>query len=232
MDWYLHCAYAPEQKCRFHGTARACLRKLAGALDFDAGHLRSAKQQAGIAGQRRNHPASRANLRSVCQPARVWTPDPDPLRAKTGATTPAGAIISRRCRCSMTFRRSPAGCGRHGGQKRRWRRSESGEGSRKEVSRPGVRESSLLSSPVPALPDTFPMTPIATPRPLPRPFLLHLKLSPRPGRGFALLIAPPATFCARPRTRPDDRRGRAARRHGRGFRWQRCRRRLELEAGL
>ena len=34
MNWYLRCAYQPEQKRRFHATARARLRKLAAALDF------------------------------------------------------------------------------------------------------------------------------------------------------------------------------------------------------
>jgi hypothetical protein len=34
MNWYLCCAYQPEQKRRFHATARARLRKLAAALDF------------------------------------------------------------------------------------------------------------------------------------------------------------------------------------------------------
>ena len=34
MNWYLRCAYEPEQKRRFHATARARLRKLAAALDF------------------------------------------------------------------------------------------------------------------------------------------------------------------------------------------------------
>jgi hypothetical protein len=34
MHWYLRCAYAPEQKRRFHAAARARLRKLAATLGF------------------------------------------------------------------------------------------------------------------------------------------------------------------------------------------------------
>ena len=34
MNWYLSCAYQPEQKRCFHSTARARLRKLAATLDF------------------------------------------------------------------------------------------------------------------------------------------------------------------------------------------------------
>jgi hypothetical protein len=34
MNWYLDCAYAPEQKRRFHAAARARLRKLAEELGF------------------------------------------------------------------------------------------------------------------------------------------------------------------------------------------------------
>jgi hypothetical protein len=49
MNWYLRCAYQPDQKRRFHATARARLRKLAAALDFtpDTFDLRS--NEAGIA---------------------------------------------------------------------------------------------------------------------------------------------------------------------------------------
>ena len=34
MNWYLDCAYAPEQKRRFHAAALARLRKLAVTLGF------------------------------------------------------------------------------------------------------------------------------------------------------------------------------------------------------
>lgn len=34
MDWYTACAYAPEQKRRFHAQARARLRRLAAELGF------------------------------------------------------------------------------------------------------------------------------------------------------------------------------------------------------
>ena len=49
MNWYLDCAYNPEQKCRFHGTARACLRKLAEALDFAPDTYDLRNNEAGIA---------------------------------------------------------------------------------------------------------------------------------------------------------------------------------------
>jgi hypothetical protein len=49
MNWYLRCAYAPEQKRRFHATARARLRKLAAALDFAPVSYDLRTNEAGIA---------------------------------------------------------------------------------------------------------------------------------------------------------------------------------------
>jgi hypothetical protein len=49
MDWYLDCAYAPEQKRSFHTTARARLRKLLEALDFAPDTYGLRNNQAGIA---------------------------------------------------------------------------------------------------------------------------------------------------------------------------------------
>ena len=49
MDWYARCAYAPEQKRRFHSTARARLRKLAAALGFAPATYDLRSNQGGIA---------------------------------------------------------------------------------------------------------------------------------------------------------------------------------------
>jgi hypothetical protein len=49
MNWYLCCAYQPEQKRRFHATARARLRKLAAALDFALDTCDLRNNQGGIA---------------------------------------------------------------------------------------------------------------------------------------------------------------------------------------
>jgi hypothetical protein len=49
MNWYLCCAYQPEQKRRFHATARARLRKLAAALDFAPVSYDLRNNEAGIA---------------------------------------------------------------------------------------------------------------------------------------------------------------------------------------
>jgi hypothetical protein len=53
MNWYLDCAYAPEQKRRFHATARARLRKLADALDFapDTYDLRNNEAGPAVSGE-------------------------------------------------------------------------------------------------------------------------------------------------------------------------------------
>jgi hypothetical protein len=49
MNWYLTCAYAPDQKRRFHASARARLRKLAVALGFAPGTYDLRNNEAGIA---------------------------------------------------------------------------------------------------------------------------------------------------------------------------------------
>ena len=49
MNWYLDCAYAPEQKRRFHGAARAQLRKLADELGFAPSSFDLRSNQGGIA---------------------------------------------------------------------------------------------------------------------------------------------------------------------------------------
>jgi hypothetical protein len=49
MDWYLSCAYAPEQKHRFHAAARARLRNLAEAMDFAPGSFDLRSNAGGIA---------------------------------------------------------------------------------------------------------------------------------------------------------------------------------------
>ena len=69
MNWYLCCAYAPEQKRRFHATARARLRKLAAALDFAPVSYDLRNNQGGIAvsGEITLH-HDRVYIQ-VCQPA-------------------------------------------------------------------------------------------------------------------------------------------------------------------
>ena len=49
MNWYLSCAYAPEQKRCFHATARARLRKLAATLGFAAASYDLRNNEAGVA---------------------------------------------------------------------------------------------------------------------------------------------------------------------------------------
>ena len=49
MNWYLRCAYEPEQKRRFHTTARARLRKLAAALAFAPHSFDLRSNEGGIA---------------------------------------------------------------------------------------------------------------------------------------------------------------------------------------
>ena len=49
MDWYATCWYEPERKRRFHATARARLRKLAGELRLPAGSFDLRSNQGGIA---------------------------------------------------------------------------------------------------------------------------------------------------------------------------------------
>jgi hypothetical protein len=49
MNWYLTCAYAPEQKRRFHTQARARLRRLAAALGFSSSSCDLRSNLAGIA---------------------------------------------------------------------------------------------------------------------------------------------------------------------------------------
>lgn len=49
MDWSTPCAYAPEQKRRFHTTARARLRQLALALRLPAGSYDLRSNQGGMA---------------------------------------------------------------------------------------------------------------------------------------------------------------------------------------
>jgi len=49
MDWYASCAYAPEQKRRFHTAARARLRCLATALEFPQGSFDLRSNPGGIA---------------------------------------------------------------------------------------------------------------------------------------------------------------------------------------
>jgi hypothetical protein len=53
MNWYLCCAYAPEQKRCFHATARARLPKLAAAHDFapDTFDLRSNQEGIAVSGE-------------------------------------------------------------------------------------------------------------------------------------------------------------------------------------
>jgi hypothetical protein len=69
MNWYLRCAYQPEQKRRFHATARARLRKLAAALDFAPVSFDLRNNQGGIAvsGEITLH-HERVYIQ-VCQPA-------------------------------------------------------------------------------------------------------------------------------------------------------------------
>ena len=69
MNWYLRCAYAPEQKRRFHAAARARLRKLAKALGFAPASYDLRNNQGGIAvsGEITLH-HDRVYLQ-VCQPA-------------------------------------------------------------------------------------------------------------------------------------------------------------------
>jgi hypothetical protein len=69
MNWYLCCAYAPEQKRRFHATARARLRKLAAALGFapDTWDLRSNQGGVAVSGEITMH-HDRVYIQ-VCQPA-------------------------------------------------------------------------------------------------------------------------------------------------------------------
>jgi hypothetical protein len=49
MDWYIPCAYAPEQKRRFHTHARARLRALAADLGFSSSSYDLRSNPAGIA---------------------------------------------------------------------------------------------------------------------------------------------------------------------------------------
>jgi hypothetical protein len=49
MNWYLDCAYAPEQKRRFHATAQARLRELALTLGFAPASYDLRSNLAGIA---------------------------------------------------------------------------------------------------------------------------------------------------------------------------------------
>ena len=49
LDWTKPCAYAAEQKRRFHATARARLRKLAGLLRLPAGSFDLRSNAGGIA---------------------------------------------------------------------------------------------------------------------------------------------------------------------------------------
>lgn len=53
MNWYLCCAYEPEQKRRFHAAARARLRNLASALDFapDTYDLRTNEGGVAVSGE-------------------------------------------------------------------------------------------------------------------------------------------------------------------------------------
>ena len=69
MNWYLHCAYEPEQKRRFHATARARLRKLAAALGFApvTWDLRSNQGGIAVSGEITMHHA--CVYIQVCQPA-------------------------------------------------------------------------------------------------------------------------------------------------------------------
>ena len=69
MDWYARCAYAPEQKRRFHATARARLRKLAAALGFTptSFDLRSNAGGIAVSGEITLH--HECVYVQVCQPA-------------------------------------------------------------------------------------------------------------------------------------------------------------------
>ena len=49
MNWYARCAYAPDQKRRFHSTARARLRQLAVAMRWPAGSYDLRSNQGGVA---------------------------------------------------------------------------------------------------------------------------------------------------------------------------------------
>jgi len=95
MDWYARCAYSPDQKRRFHSTARARLRKLAVELRLPAGsyHLRCNQGGIAVSGEITLH--HEAVYIQVCQPATGWD---------TG-------ILIRTCRGR---RYSPAGPGRCG----------------------------------------------------------------------------------------------------------------------
>lgn len=69
MNWYLSCAYAPEQKRRFHAAARARLRQLAATLDFapDTFDLRNNHAGTAVSGEITLH-HTRVYVQ-VCQPA-------------------------------------------------------------------------------------------------------------------------------------------------------------------
>ena len=69
MNWHAECSYDAEQKRSFHSAARARLRKLAEALEFDAGDFDIRTNLGGIAvsGEITLHHAE--VYVQVCQPA-------------------------------------------------------------------------------------------------------------------------------------------------------------------
>jgi hypothetical protein len=69
MDWYARCAYAPEQKSRFHSEARARLRRLAAELGFSSSSydLRSNPAGVAVSGEITLH--HECVYVQVCQPA-------------------------------------------------------------------------------------------------------------------------------------------------------------------
>ena len=119
MNWYLRCAYEPEQKRRFHTTARARLRKLAAALDFapDSFDLRSNEGGIAVSGEITMH-HDRVYVQ-VSQSATGYDSGILIRTSRDAATTRAGAITSRRCRCLTTFRRWRAGAGGHRRRRRK-----------------------------------------------------------------------------------------------------------------
>lgn len=72
MDWYASCAYAPDQKRRFHATARARLRQLAVAMRWSVGRYDLRSNQGGIAVSGEITLHHEAVYVQVCQPAAGW----------------------------------------------------------------------------------------------------------------------------------------------------------------
>lgn len=112
MDWDARCAYAPEQKHRFHAALRKQLRDLAKMLRFPAGSydLRTNRGGIAISGEITLH--HDAVYVQVCQPA-TGADSGILIRCCAGRRDYTGSCNHlARCRSWMTSRCWPRGSGR------------------------------------------------------------------------------------------------------------------------